>query len=105
MAVMRKRNRLVSFRLSEEEYEALQNFTVNEGARSISDFARATLCGALDGGVTQAGNGLRVRENTEAAASFNQTLERLVTTMGELNRVIKHLSVLVESNSQNGERR
>ena len=100
MAVMRKRNRLVSFRLSDQEYEALQHFTVNEGARSISDFARSALCGALETTrvVGDGGSG-----KNQDSSDFNQTVERLVITMGELNRVISKLSVLVESKSANGE--
>ena len=98
MTVMRKRNRLVSFRLSEQEYEALQNYTLTEGARSISDFARSTLCEVLDRNGTNGGNELRYKDNNTA----DRTLERLVATMGELNRVISRLSILVESNTGNG---
>lgn len=91
MAVIQKRNRLVSVRLSEQEYETLQNFTVAEGARSISDFARGALCGVLDIDGMQGAKGPTV----------NLALENLAATMGELNRVISRLSILVESNSRN----
>jgi hypothetical protein len=95
MAVLRKRNKLVSFRLSEQEYEALQNISASEGARSISDFARAALCEVLIGGKT-AGNGSRPGDHTVSV------LEKLTMTMGELNQVMTRLSVLVESSSNNG---
>ena len=96
MAIDRKRSRLVSFRLSEQEYQILHNSTLSGGARSISDFARRAL---LDGNGSRRGtfddaspaNGVTVN---------NDTLEQLVTTMSELNRVISRLSVLVETNSQ-----
>src|SRR5688572_12499392 len=95
MAVLQKRSRLVSFRLSELEYEALQNFTASGGARSLSDFARSALCEALEIG------GGRTRMNGSAHEAqdnvVNQTLERLVATMEELNRVMSRLSVLMES--------
>src|SRR5262245_2566785 len=43
MSILKRRTKLVSFRLSDEEYKELQGACVAEGARSISDFARAAL--------------------------------------------------------------
>jgi hypothetical protein len=93
MAIDRKRSRLVSFRLSEQEYQILHNSTLTGGARSISDFARRAL---LDGN----GRGSAEAQPEGGVTVNNNTLEQLVTTMGELNRVISRLSVLVETNSQ-----
>jgi tRNA pseudouridine-54 N-methylase len=93
MAIDRKRSRLVSFRLSEQEYQILHNSTLTGGARSISDFARRAL---LDGN----GRGSAEAQTEGGVTVNNNTLEQLVTTMGELNRVISRLSVLVETNSQ-----
>lgn len=98
MAVVRKRDKLVSFRLSSQEYETLQRLIANAGARSISDFARSTLCDALEGRHTEKQNALAAPGTT---VQVNQTLERLATTMGELNRVIGRLAVLVESTYTN----
>ena len=99
MAVIRKRNKLVSFRVSEQEYEVLQNLILTEGARSISDFARGALCDVLDHnvGVARGQNGMSQRGN-----GMNQTLEQLITTMGELNQSISKLSTLVENNASKG---
>lgn len=44
MGVLKRRNRMVNFRLSEDEYVALKNICLKEGARSLSDFARAAVC-------------------------------------------------------------
>jgi hypothetical protein len=97
MAIEKKRSRLVSFRLSEQEYQTLHNSTLTEGARSVSDFARKALCTTLDG----SGRGTAAKSQPAAGVTVNHdTLEQLVTTMSELNRVISRLSVLVESNSQ-----
>lgn len=97
MGTDRKRTRLVSFRLSEQEYQTLHNSTVLDGARSVSDFARRALCTTLDGN----GRQTFVHEQPESGVVVNNnTLEQLVTTMTELNRVISRLSVLVETNSQ-----
>lgn len=40
---------MLSFRLSEDEYERLRNMSEVERARSVSDFARSALC-RLPGG-------------------------------------------------------
>ncbi len=40
MAVINKRERIVSFRVSEEEYQLLQELTAKQGAHSVSEFAR-----------------------------------------------------------------
>jgi hypothetical protein len=100
MAVLRKRNRLVSFRVSEQEYEVLQNVIVTEGARSISDFARGILYEVLDGN----GNGIRVTASLPPKSpNVNHAIEQLNSTMGELNRVITKLSILVENTSPRAE--
>ena len=44
MAVLRRRSRNVSFRLSPEEYEALRERCITEGVRSISEYARVSAC-------------------------------------------------------------
>lgn len=94
MATDRKRSRLVSFRLSEQEYQTLHNSTLTGGARSISDFARRALLDSNGRGTPGEGS------SASGVTVNNDTLEQLVTTMGELNRVINRLSVLVETNSQ-----
>jgi len=40
MSVLKRRSRMISFRVSEDEYTGLKNLCVNEGARSVSDMAR-----------------------------------------------------------------
>lgn len=47
MAVLNKRTRIVSFRVSEEEYSLLQRASLAEGARSISEYARKITCRVL----------------------------------------------------------
>jgi hypothetical protein len=43
MVVLKRRSRLVTFRASAEEYEALVQSCIESGARSIADFARAAV--------------------------------------------------------------
>lgn len=42
MAVLNKRSRIVSFRVSKDEYEILLELTKKQGAHSVSEFARST---------------------------------------------------------------
>jgi hypothetical protein len=43
MSVFKPRNRLVNFRLSDEEFDKLKSLCPMHGARSISDFARSSV--------------------------------------------------------------
>lgn len=45
MAVNKPRNRMLLFRLTQDEYECLQ--AASSGARSLSDFARERLLGSV----------------------------------------------------------
>jgi hypothetical protein len=40
----RSRRRLISFRLTEDEYEGLRRLSDEHGARSLSDFVRSNVC-------------------------------------------------------------
>ena len=42
----RRMTRMISFRISEREFELLKNKSEAIGARSVSDYARAALCGS-----------------------------------------------------------
>ena len=48
MSVLKPRNRLVNFRLTEEEYAALYLASGKSGARSLSDFARSAVLRAME---------------------------------------------------------
>ena len=43
MLVLKRRSRLVTFRVSADEHDALMRSCVSSGARSIADFARASV--------------------------------------------------------------
>jgi hypothetical protein len=43
MTALKPRVRLIRFRLSEEEYQAVNRLCISEGARSLSDFVRSAL--------------------------------------------------------------
>ncbi len=48
MAVIKPRNKILIFRLTEDEYQSLRTASSGQGARSLSEFARARLMGALE---------------------------------------------------------
>ena len=45
MGISKPRNRVVLFRLTQEEYAQVQQACADEDARSVSDFARARILG------------------------------------------------------------
>ena len=46
---MKRRSKIVSFRLSDEEYDSLKNVSATRGARSVSEFTRSATCGNANG--------------------------------------------------------
>jgi hypothetical protein len=70
MAVNKPRNRILIFRLTQDEYEALQ--AASSGARSLSEFARAKLMGSLG----TPGLDLQLTELKITMARIAQMLER-----------------------------
>jgi uncharacterized protein (DUF1778 family) len=84
MSVLRPRNRLVNFRLSEDEFESLKTACENSGARSVSDFARSSVLSQI--------------ENTKQALSFPQSrvtnLDQKVSDLeGRVGQLLNLLNV------------
>jgi hypothetical protein len=48
MGVLKPRKRMVSLRLSEDEYQDLLELTARQGAHSTSDLARTAICDFLN---------------------------------------------------------
>ena len=48
MSVLRPRNRLVNFRLSEDEFDRLRASCALQSARSVSDFARSAVLDRME---------------------------------------------------------
>ena len=80
--MFRKRTRVVSFRLSEEEYEDLMDLCAMRQARSLSDFARLATLGQSHG---QLPNG-----------QSDGTLREVYRQLRALDGEVKRLSALVE---------
>jgi hypothetical protein len=77
MAINKPRNRVLIFRLSEDEYETLQ--TASSGSRSLSEFARAKLMGSLD------------------SNPIDTQLTELKTTVARLASLLEKTAVLEEN--------
>jgi hypothetical protein len=94
--MLNRRDRLVSFRLSEEEYECLRNVSVAQRARSISEFARTVLRNVV---VTSA----QPDEFATARKTMETTLSHLTQSMGELSRAIAQVTHQIDRGRQRQE--
>ena len=92
MAVLKRRTRMVNFRLFEDEYEGLRSACLAGGVRSISDFARAAVCRSLVAGPRSSSD--------EPLHVWVRTLDGKVQ---ELDRAVKSLTELVVENHRSGE--
>jgi len=80
-----RRNRLVVFRLSEEEYVRLKTASERNGARNLSDFTRGEVLSFLN--VRVAGNFL-----DEKFSSMEQSMAELRATIIRLQSVLEGVS-------------
>jgi hypothetical protein len=85
MAVLKPRNRLVYFRVSEEEFQLFSGMCEIEGARSISDLARLALQRLAQ----------EHRLNTED--DFIGKLKAINEVLNELGEKVEHLKTQLES--------
>jgi len=82
--VFKTRTRMVSFRLSEDEYERLKDLSLMECARSVSEFARAALCKLPNG-------------NGDSATTAAPRMEKLEGAVRQLKIEMRQLRQLVET--------
>ncbi len=94
MAVLKPRERLVYFRISEDEFRQFASVCEQEGARSVSDLARNAVQRLI-------AEGHRQREGEELAQRMDR-LEQLIAAVTEqlqiLTRTQGRETVLVTSN-------
>ena len=81
MAVIKPKTRMISFRLSEDEYEYLRENSLNQGAHSVSDYARSILRRLMAGE-----NGFN---RTLVEARINQLDGKMQQLDGELRRLLR----------------
>jgi hypothetical protein len=93
MPVLRRRSKMVSFRLSEQEYQGLVSLCGARGARSLSDLARDAMHNLLG-----ASNG------SESAGGVEIEVRKLNGRIEEIDRGLKRLTQLLEEPGQGGEK-
>lgn len=89
MAVVERRSKSITFRLSEQEYEALMKIGETQGARCVSEAARSVIHGLL----AVHGGGKRVKSKSDARVE--NMLVQLGGRLDELHRELKCLSTAV----------
>lgn len=84
MAVLKRKSRMISLRLSNEEYEALRSLYRVHGSRSVSEFARNAMQKVI-------------AETVSPAQSLDSRLNDLDLKMSSLDQEVARLVRLVES--------
>ena len=82
MTNLTRRTRVVSFRLSEDEYQDLMSLSVAQGSRSLSDFARLATFSQFASNPTN-GQG-------------DSTVQQICRKLGALDREVKRLAQLLD---------
>jgi hypothetical protein len=89
MPVLKRRSKMVSFRLSEQEYQDLVALCVSRDVRSLSDLARDAM-NSLLGTPKRNGNGNGNGDGIESAVA------ELHGRMAELDRELKRLTRFIQ---------
>jgi hypothetical protein len=85
MTVLKRRDRILIFRLTQDEYDHLLTACSSRGGRNLSDFARSELLSRVD-----------TDERKEAVQNrlsvLDHKLSRVESTLHEVTRLLEHLS-------------
>jgi len=84
MTVLNPRSRMISVRLSEEEYSTLRHLCSVTGARSVSDFARDAMRVLLNGANREIVPGILVDEFRSQMRSLDRKIEQLAAHISSL---------------------
>ena len=79
MTVLNPRSRMISIRLSEEEYSALRRLCSVTGARSVSDLTRDAMRALLNGSERKDGPGSHVEEFRAEIRGMDRKIEQLAS--------------------------
>lgn len=83
MSVLKTRNRLVNFRLTQDELESLRMACLVKGSRNVSDFARGAVLEAIE---SQTGPGLLIQSRLAALDSKISDLSLALQCLADLLR-------------------
>jgi hypothetical protein len=76
---------MISFRVSEREFEMLKTVSETEGHRSVSDFARLTLCGRSNG-----------HETSHDRTAGHDGIDLLRNDLDELKKDLRRVAEMLE---------
>jgi len=79
------RNKIVLFRLTEDEYKSLRSASHETGARSLSDFARTEI-------MSRIGSGRHARRFEDRVEIVNQMLVDLQAAVQKINRMVGQMA-------------
>lgn len=91
MSVVKRKNRMISFRLSDEEYDHLVTLCQTQGARSLSDLARAAMQSLIANG------------GANGAVDIEERISHLDGRVKILDRAVERLSQMVATAGGPGE--
>jgi hypothetical protein len=93
MAVLGRRSKSVSFRLSEQEYRMLMEVCQTQGARCVSEAVRGVLHSLT--GVSGRGNRGKTKSDSATGSAVETTLAQLQERLKELDDELKSLTTAV----------
>lgn len=94
MSVLKPRNRLVNFRLSEEEFDGMKTACESSGARSLSDFARGAVLNAIE--AAKAGQSQETGGGAHTLARLDGAVASLESRIGQLMKLME----VIQSHAQ-----
>jgi len=83
---------MISFRVSEREFEMLKAMSESKGARSVSDFARVALCGHRNGASIE-------------PIEPGETIARLRNEVEELKVYVRRVAEILEAREPNSQQK
>lgn len=92
MTVLRKRDKQIAFRVSEDEYRALQIACLETGSRSISDLARQAAKNAAESGSLTPFGGRTERNPSSLNGRVGRLEEVLEQLMQDLREIKQRLA-------------
>jgi hypothetical protein len=93
-----RRDRLVIFRLSQDEYQLLKAASERHGARNLSDFTRGEVLNALNSrpAGNPAENSAESSAGNSAGNGVEQAFSSMEQSMAELKEIMLHLQSVLE---------
>lgn len=79
MTLLKRKNRMLTLRVSDADYQVLQEASLRNGARSISEYARASLFRESEGADVTVSGELKTR------------IEECAVELDSLNHALRHL--------------